>query len=118
MLATGSPCESLLSESWCAILSVCGGGERVCGGGADRGLRGGEGRGGETCGGQGSGPPPTQGGLGEGGGKGWLKWGQIREGASRCPWFGGELRNVKGLGDCEKSPSLLWAHPLTLNPLE
>ena len=73
----GSPCESLLSESWYAILSECGGeervcgvGERVCGGGADRGLRGGEGRGGGTCGEQGSGPPPTQGGLGERGGKG------------------------------------------------
>lgn len=30
--------------------------------------------------------------------------------------FGEELRNVKGLEDCEKSPSLLWAHPLTPNP--
>ncbi|KAB0355091.1 hypothetical protein FD755_022550 [Muntiacus reevesi] len=76
-------------KSWCAILSVCGGGERVCGGGVDQDLRGGEGRGGETCGGREVRTFCHPGRLGEGGGKRWLKWGQIQEGASTCPWFGG-----------------------------
>lgn len=53
--------------------------------------RGREGRGGKTDAGDGraSGPPAAQGGLG-GGWRGRLAevGAEIREGASRCPWFG------------------------------
>lgn len=53
----------------------------------------------------------------------WGGWSEMREGTSRCLWLGegrgGEVRNVRGLGERERSPSLLWAHtPLLLKPLK
>ena len=84
------------------------GGERVCGGewtgvwDWERGARWED-----RCRGPGSGPPAVQGGLGLGWRGRLAEVGtEIREGAYRCPWFGGglgELRNVKGLWVCEKS---------------
>lgn len=40
---------------------------------------------------------------------------EIREGASRCPWFGGALRELRNVKDCEtvrRAPSTLGT-PLT-----